>query len=534
MHTELGAGYYSRGQYAVALQELRKALAADSAYAPAYSILGLVHAELREDKQAEAYFQRAVELSPNYSEAHNNFGLFLCQRGRVADALKHFESALSNPLYATPEKALANAGNCAVEKGDLAQAELYFVRALKRVPNQSTALLGMAEVHYRQGRWLAARSLLRQVSAQFGDAADMGAAGAVAWRARGASTGRPRGGGQLRLAIAPPLSRIDASPVADYRSVRQTREPAMSEVFQADFGARLKAAREAQNMAVADVAAKLKLTPRQIEALEEEDLSHLPSEIFVRGFVRNYARLVGLEPDSLIAPVDVQAEVSEAITAPNAGLVVDSSGIRRWLVYPMLVLAAFLILVAALYHWLRQGEDTLITTPPELATQTQTLTPTPAPAAPLVTPAPAPAPAAAPAADAAVITPLALPNVVTPPASDVKAPANAEPAMATAPAAVKPAAPEAEAAPSNGGGSVQSGTRGMRFEPAQDAWIQVVDGKGNRFSRLVRAGTAESFYGEPPFRLVVGEAALVKLTYNGHSIDLTPFIGQKVARLTLE
>jgi cytoskeleton protein RodZ len=301
----------------------------------------------------------------------------------------------------------------------------------------------------------------------------------------------------------------------------------MSEVFQADFGARLKAAREKQNMAVADVAAKLKLTPRQIEALEEEDLSHLPSEIFVRGFVRNYARLVGIEPDSLIAPVDPQAEVSEAITAPNAGLVVDSSGIRRWLVYPMLVLAAFLILVAALYHWLRQGEDTLITTPPELATQT--LTPAPAPAAPLATPAPA---AAAPAVEAAVITPLALPNVVTPPASEVKAPANVEPAAA--PAAVKPAAPEAEAAASNGGGSVQSGTRGMRFEPAQDAWIQVVDGKGNRFSRLVRAGTAESFYGEPPFRLVVGEAALVKLTYNGHNIDLTPFIGQKVARLTLE
>jgi type IV pilus assembly protein PilF len=174
LHTELGAGYYSRGQYAVALQELRKALDADNAYAPAYSILGLVHAELREDKQAETYFQRAVELSPNYSEARNNYGLFLCQRGRAADALKHFETALSNPLYATPEKALANAGNCAVEKGDLAQAELYFVRALKRVPNQSTALLGMAEVHYRQGRWLAARTLLRQLSAQYGDASEMG------------------------------------------------------------------------------------------------------------------------------------------------------------------------------------------------------------------------------------------------------------------------------------------------------------------------------------------------------------------------
>ena len=174
LHTELGASYYARGQYAVALQELRIALAADNAYAPAYSMLGLVHAELREDNVAEGHFQRSIALSPNYSEAHNNYALFLCQRGRVEEGLKHYESALANPLYATPEKALANAGNCAMEKKvagkpDLAQAELYFVRALKRAPTLSTALLGMAEVHYAQERWLAARSVLRQYGAQFGD-----------------------------------------------------------------------------------------------------------------------------------------------------------------------------------------------------------------------------------------------------------------------------------------------------------------------------------------------------------------------------
>lgn len=174
LHTELAAGYFQRGQYAVALQELRVALDADAAYAPAFNVLGLVHAELREDKEAEANFKRSIELSPNYSEAHNNFALFLCQRGRKDESLNHSEIALSNPLYATPEIALANAGNCALEKGDLAQAELFFVRALKRLHNQRTALLGMAEVHYRQGRWLAARSVLRQYSAQFGDLADLG------------------------------------------------------------------------------------------------------------------------------------------------------------------------------------------------------------------------------------------------------------------------------------------------------------------------------------------------------------------------
>ncbi len=303
----------------------------------------------------------------------------------------------------------------------------------------------------------------------------------------------------------------------------------MSEVFQADFGARLKAAREAKKMAVADVAAKLKLTARQIEALEEEHFSHLPSEVFVRGFVRNYARLVGIEPDSLIVPVNVQAEVSETITAPNAGLDVGSSGLRRWLVYPMIAVAVFLVLVAGLYHWLRQGEDTLIPAAPELGTQ---LSPQPVEPAPPVPSTPTPETAAPAGTDTTVITPLPLPNLNPPPLSATPLALAAPPASVAA--AIKPAAPEAIAASPNADASVKAGLRSMRFEPAQDAWIQVVDAKGSRFSKLVRAGSSESFAGEPPFRLVVGEAALVKLTYNGHSIDLTPFIGQKVARLTLE
>jgi cytoskeleton protein RodZ len=315
----------------------------------------------------------------------------------------------------------------------------------------------------------------------------------------------------------------------------------MSEVFQADFGARLKAARMAKNLAVADVAAKLKLTSRQVEALEEENLRHLPSEIFVRGFVRNYARLVDIDPDSLIAPVNVQAEVSETITAPSAGLNVGSNGLRRWVVYPMIGGVIFLVLVAGLYHWLRQGEDTLIAPPPETAAQVlppAAVAPV-APPVPLVTPAPA-----APDGAGSVMTPLNLPGVSQPPAPVAPAPVSAAPSAAVpAPvsspvpvsaAPAKPAAPAAIAASPKPDVNVKPGVHSMRFEPTQDAWIQVVDAKGSRFSKLVRAGSAESFSGEPPFRLVVGEAALVKLTYNGHGIDLTPFIGQKVARLTLE
>lgn len=166
VHTDLAASYYLREQYAVALHELTEALKVSPDHAPAYNMLGLVHGALREDARAEESFRRAIALSPQYSEAHNNFGMFLCQRKRLKEARERFETALANPLYASPEKALSNAGACALAQGDLDAAEMYFKRATLRAPNHAHAQLGLAEVSYRQGRWLAARALLRQLTEQ--------------------------------------------------------------------------------------------------------------------------------------------------------------------------------------------------------------------------------------------------------------------------------------------------------------------------------------------------------------------------------
>lgn len=160
IHTELAAQYYARGMYAVALQELRESLDADARYAPAYNMLGLVHGALREDSQAEGAFRRAIDLSPGYSEAHNNYGWFLCERGRIDQALERFEAAMANPLYATPEKALANAGLCSLRRNDLKQAEGYLERALIRAPYQPVALYHMARLHLMRDNPVAARRAL--------------------------------------------------------------------------------------------------------------------------------------------------------------------------------------------------------------------------------------------------------------------------------------------------------------------------------------------------------------------------------------
>ncbi len=158
--TELAAAYYERGQYKIALDELRKAIAADSNFGPAYNVYGLVYMELTEDKLAEANFRRAIELNPADSSSRTNLGWFLCTRGQYDAGLAQFTEALSNPLYAQPEKAMLNAGLCAEKKGDLLLAENSMVKALKLQPDNPQTILKLANLNFRQGRLMDARRLL--------------------------------------------------------------------------------------------------------------------------------------------------------------------------------------------------------------------------------------------------------------------------------------------------------------------------------------------------------------------------------------
>ena len=160
IHTELGAGYYERGQLGIALKELKEALRADSNYAPAYNVIGLVYMELREDAEAERNFRQALKIDPLDSDANNNYGWFLCQRKHEDQSIKYFLTALKNPLYATPEKSYANAGVCMRRKGDEKAAEEYFRKALRIRPDQPQALYNLSDLALKHGQYTEARTHL--------------------------------------------------------------------------------------------------------------------------------------------------------------------------------------------------------------------------------------------------------------------------------------------------------------------------------------------------------------------------------------
>ncbi|MEW5905105.1 MAG: type IV pilus biogenesis/stability protein PilW [Pseudomonadota bacterium] len=157
IHTELAASYFERGQYAIALQEIGAALQSDDSYAQAYNVRALVHMTLKEDEEADRDFRRSLKLDPGNAGTHNNYGWFLCQRGRAKESIPQFLEALKDPLYATPDLAYSNAGVCAIKAGDLAVANSYLERALILHPEMPEALVGMAELNYTRGDYVMAR-----------------------------------------------------------------------------------------------------------------------------------------------------------------------------------------------------------------------------------------------------------------------------------------------------------------------------------------------------------------------------------------
>jgi type IV pilus assembly protein PilF len=162
IHTQLGVGYYENGRFGTALEELTIAINADRTYAPAYNARALVYLDLKQYPEAEADFKQALKLDPNGSNAKNNYGLFLCQRGRGEEGIKYIVDAVRDPLYETPDVAWKNAGLCARKMGDAKEAEQYFTRALQVNRNQPESLYALAELRYARGDLYGARDFLNR------------------------------------------------------------------------------------------------------------------------------------------------------------------------------------------------------------------------------------------------------------------------------------------------------------------------------------------------------------------------------------
>lgn len=148
---QLAVGYYQDAKYAIALDEVKQAIAADPDYADAYGVRALVYTAMRENALADENYRHALRLAPRNPDLSNNYGLFLCDAGgKPAEAMTYFEAALKNPNYGSPVKAMVNAGNCSLKMKNVDAAERYLLDALRYDPDLPATSAGLARVYFER------------------------------------------------------------------------------------------------------------------------------------------------------------------------------------------------------------------------------------------------------------------------------------------------------------------------------------------------------------------------------------------------
>ncbi len=155
VRTSLAAQYIRKNELDAAQRQLEKAFAANSRYAPAYDMMGVL---LQQEgsrlnlEKADEYFKKAIALDPNFEQGRNNYGVYLSQMKRYSEAATQFEIAGSALGYEGRIGALENLGRTYLQLGDNAAAAKAFLRALEGNRNSLIAHIELVDLLLEQNR----------------------------------------------------------------------------------------------------------------------------------------------------------------------------------------------------------------------------------------------------------------------------------------------------------------------------------------------------------------------------------------------
>lgn len=291
-------------------------------------------------------------------------------------------------------------------------------------------------------------------------------------------------------------------------------------------GELLRSGREARGLGKADIAQTLKLGVRQVEALEAGNWESLPGATFIRGFVRNYARLVQLDSEPLMRELNrclVQKE--NRLSLPDAQPTdMPAPGARiaqrdRAFIFSGLALVAVALLAYSLFaadlSALRDHAQQMLDAASKKTEEPATVT--------------------APVVNESLMPPGATPRDVLNPQSSAPEPVSVPVSAGNSEAAVNP--PSVEKASSVVDMSAAGANKApqVRFAVSKESWVEIRD-RDNRvlFSQRQPADSEQSVSGQGPLSLVIGYAPGVKLFWHGQAVDLSPHTKGDVARLVLE
>ncbi|MET0263993.1 MAG: helix-turn-helix domain-containing protein [Duganella sp.] len=312
-------------------------------------------------------------------------------------------------------------------------------------------------------------------------------------------------------------------------------------------GAQLQAQREALGLSVEQIADQLKLSTRQVRALEAGDYAALPNMAVTRGFVRAYAKVVRIDPTPLVAMIEVVSPTSPEASPPRKEVAASFSDSRLPLMTSrssnkgglLAALLAVAIAGAGVYAY-QAGliSPALFERPADSAESPAAGDKGAATVAPLETTL------VKPGQETVALQSPNVPLVSVPPVDGGTPATAAAPAPtaapAPAPAAVTPATPATTAAtppapaPAPAQAAAVTGTA-LVLKVTEDSWIEIRrPGAPSLISRLVKAGSTETFDITNPALLIVGKPSGVQATLGGVPLALPPVAGGTIARVNIK
>ena len=284
-------------------------------------------------------------------------------------------------------------------------------------------------------------------------------------------------------------------------------------------GARLRAARERMGLDIGAVAGSLHLDLHIVVALEEDRREALPAQAYVRGYVRAYARLVGVDADQLAAMADASAidRTSRTAVLPPPPKPTFSDRAQRHLGWVFGgIVAAVLVATAAVLWTVAPSLDWSLPWQSSVEAEIEPAAATPNTQATDVSPTSAREPA--PNASA---SPVVLDEETAASAGELSAPEQ----LST---------PDAELSAASAGQLSAPIQDSLTFRFDEDSWVEVRDrDKQLIHGALGEVGDTVAVQGEGPFDILIGYAPGVRLTFNGDVVALAPHTRDTVARLVV-
>lgn len=292
-----------------------------------------------------------------------------------------------------------------------------------------------------------------------------------------------------------------------------------------ECGAKLRSARIAQDLSTQAVAKQLRLSNKQIDALEQDDFAALPEPTIVKGFIRNYAKLLKIPADTmLIAYAEMTPDAVPYAVGINSGINMKitekaKSGSSRYLLFALL----FLLGLGAWFFYQSYIQK------PEIA---NTIADIPGVLPTLDLPMPEPEEALPEALAVSPEAPLTESDNAEAVASETTS-VEAAPEVTTSDEAIAATQASAQLVDEKEAPAVAGKTR-LEFNATQETWLNVVNQSGDEvYNKILYAGNRDVIDVFQPLEIVVGNAHGATLVVDGKPIDLAPYTRTNVARVRL-